>query len=241
MKVVSLLIVGAAGTSFEDIAHKENAEHDLTLTYTGPDGTPRRMRTYSEPRAQPVKHLQGEADDLINIAKTAWNFIENSKPVVDLQANYGNAIPKGVDFQDLNFDKQESFDPNGPDGDNPDGTHHYVWTATFGNTRCELEFRNAWLAHGHRKGHDSSKEMFIDQATQVISQAYAKAGNKLQASVQVLGPTNVGEDGKVNAELTLQIAIDCNGVHGYHTFRIFGDGTSSVLQDEFLLDDAVAV
>lgn len=245
MKVVSLLIVGAASTSFEESAHNNtvNADEDLTLTYIGPDGIPRRMRTYREPRAQPVKPLQGDDDILVNIAKTAWTLIDHSEPAVDLHSNYASATPKGVAFSDLNFDHGFSYGPNPSDPEYPEGTHHFVWTATLGNVRCELEFRNAWYAHGHRKNYDSSKEMYIDQATQIVKQAYADPGNKpgLEASVQVLGPTNVGQDGTVNAELTLEIAMSCGSVHGYHTYSIFGDGTESVVQDEFLLDDAVVV
>merc|ERR1712005_86087 len=114
-----------------------------------------------------------------------------------------NAVPKGVAFDRLHFDKTFSYDPSGPDGDHPDGTHHYEWT-DVGVKVCELEFRNAWLAHGYRTGHDKSKEKYIDQASQVVTKAHANAFNKLEADVTVSGPSNVAKVG-VNAELTLHI------------------------------------
>jgi len=216
------------------------SEHHLTMTYTGPDGIPKKMRTYSAPPPPLAQRVQGDVDDILNTAQSAWDFVKDNQPVVNLQAkNYARAVPKGYDWSQLTFEKSPHLEPKGKSSDYPDGSHHLKW---FGNTNklvCELEFRNHWYAKGHRNGH--SNEQYIDQATQIVSKAHAGLTNKLEASCSVSGPTNVGKDGKILAELTLQVSYHCSGVHGYQTFIVRGDGTFKNLSDEFLDDDAVAV
>lgn len=190
-----------------------------TLYYNGRPIIPR-----PEAALPPHRALRGDGNIIVNTGKFIWDIIKNDKPVTDLAGlgSYANGVPSDVDKNKISFDRSPTIEPSPHSDDGPqilDGHHWYKWLGGFGNTACEIQYRNSWLAHGTRSGH---KDGYIEQATQLIDVGYAQGISHLHGDVSVSDPANVGNN---VALLTFKLHLSCDNQQVYVNFLMRGDGT----------------
>jgi len=187
-----------------------------TVMYNGKPIAPR-----TTPMALPPhKALRGDADTIVNTGRFVWDVIQANKPVTNLAGlgNFASGVPKDISKGSLTFERNPHISEQ----------HHWTWTGGFGNTACEIKYRNYWIAHGTRSGH---KDGYLDQATQLVDYGHAGGVSKLTGDCTVGGPTNVGN--RV-AELTFKLHLKCDNMDLFKNYIVRGDGTFKDLDAEFV-------
>lgn len=152
-------------------------------------------------------------DQIINIGKQAWEFIQSNKAVVTSSTQYASALPRGSScWSDLsNWQRPRSE------------AYKATYINGFGMEIVNLEF-NLVYAYG---GQANNKGRYISNATIQYRKLDVFWGFKVNASVEVPQVLNVGSKDEPVAGLQMSIRWTVNGLNHLErtaSFFMYGDG-----------------
>jgi len=190
----------------------------------GPVESLHAVPTYLEgaPLAEPLppkKFKDIDIDQLIDIGKKVWEIIKAGKPVVDYKNDWAGAIPKGVDWMDLEGFKDMSYGPFG-----------WEFKNAVGATNVRFRWHFAYSCKGSYDGHGA----FLMNVGTAIEEIYAAWGFTVNVNATVDDkPTNYGTKIDPIAGLGVEVTIDVKTVLQSFTERcrvsIHGDCTAQIL------------
>ena len=158
----------------------------------------------------PVLHANKTSDDIdidkiIAIGKKIWEIIEAGKPVVDYKNDWAGAVPKDVDWMDLEGFKAANW-----------GTFGWTFKNTYGMTTVEFLWKFAWTCKGSYNGHGQ----FLMNVGTAIEKIYAAWGFtvNVQATVDQT-PVNYGTKVDPIAGLNIEVTMDVKTVLQSQTAR----------------------
>jgi len=195
----------------------------LTRPALGPIENPHAVPTYLEGTERP--HFEDPAlkdidiDDLIAIGKKVWEIIKEGQPVVDYKNDWAGAVPKGVDWMDLEGFKDMSYGPFG-----------WTFKNTFGTTNVDFKWHFAYACKGSYNGHGA----FLLNVGTGIEEIYAAWGYTVNVNATVdSNPTNYGTKVDPIAGLAVEVTMEVKTVLQSFTERcrvsIHGDCTATIL------------
>jgi len=160
-----------------------------------------------------------DIDKLIEIGKKIWDIIKAGKPVVDYKNDWAGAVPKDVDWMDLEGFKDMSFGPFG-----------WVFKNTFGVTNVNFKWHFAYACKGSYNGHGA----FLLNVGTAIEEIYAAWGYTVDVKATVdEHPTNYGTKIDPIAGLAVEVTMDVKTVLQSFTERcrvsIHGDCSAKIL------------
>jgi len=172
---------------------------------------------------EPVNSTKAEADidiaTIIAIGKAVWEFVKANAPVVNYKTDWAGAVPKGVDWMDLEGFKDAKWGPFG-----------WTFENLYGMTTVEFKWNFAWTCKGRYNGHGA----FIMNAGAAVEKIYAAWGFTVNANVDVdQTPTNYGTKVDPIAGLNIEVTLDVKTVIQSQTARcrvnIRGDCSGKVV------------
>lgn len=160
--------------------------------------TPKNLPALTDPillnlKSQPEVIVDGDIslDEIINLIKQVWQVIENNKPVVTVQYDYANAVPKGVDpssdlagFSNL---MSKSYDVNLVNG--------------FGQKVVELSYTLVHMYNGNVDG----KGRYLENVTVLPTKVNVLWGYNLNMAVKRITTVNTGTREDPIASLVMQL------------------------------------
>jgi hypothetical protein len=153
---------------------------------------------------------------IVNVSKTAWDVIKENQPVVDVDADYANAIPSVEDWWS-NMDGGR-----GPSWE----SFAYIVENAYGITTVDARFRLAWTHSARYKGGGA----FIPNATLWVDGLYVAWGYTLNVSVDVGNPEPRGDREAPVAYLPVTVNITSSTyvttVSKSYPFALLGTGTA---------------
>jgi len=221
----AIACVALAGTIPED--HFLTTSITLTTPTIGPIETPHAVPTSLDagikgnvalPPKQPLPE-DIDIDKLIEIGKKIWDIIKAGKPVVDYKNDWAGAVPKGVDWMDLEGFKDMSYGPFG-----------WVFKNAFGVANVKFSWHFAYSCKGSYNGHGA----FLLNVGTAIEEIYAAWGYTVNVKATVdANPTNYGTKIDPIAGLAVEVTMDVKTVLQSFTERcrvsIHGDCTAKIL------------
>jgi len=185
---------------------------------------PHAVPTYLEgtPKGEPLppKPLNDiDIDKIIEIGKQIWEIVKAGKPVVDYKNDWSGAVPKGVDWMDLEGFKDMSFGP-----------FAWVFKNTFGMTNVNFKWHFSYACKGSYNGHGA----FLMHVGTAIEEIYAAWGYTVDVKATVdATPTNYGTKVDPIAGLAVEVTMDVKTVLQSFTERcrvsIRGDCSAQIL------------
>lgn len=135
---------------------------------------------------------------IIAIGKEVWEIIKEGKPVVDYKIDYGGAIPKGVEWSDLEGFKSAKWGPFG-----------WTFKDVYGVETVRFKWNFGFNCKGSYQGHG----MFLTDVVTAVNEIYAAWGFTVNA-VATVGqkPTNYGTKIDPIAGLPIEVTIDVKTV-----------------------------
>ena len=135
---------------------------------------------------------------IIAIGKEVWEIIKEGKPVVDYKIDYGGAIPKGVEWSDLEGFKSAKWGPFG-----------WTFKDVYGIETVRFKWNFGFNCKGSYQGHG----MFLTDVVTAVNEIYAAWGFTVNA-VATVGqkPTNYGTKIDPIAGLPIEVTIDVKTV-----------------------------
>jgi len=166
-----------------------------------------------------VAHDDISIDDLIAVGKKVWEIIKEGQPVVDYQNDWAGAVPKGVDWMDLEGFQDMSYGP-------------FAWTFknVLGSTNVNFKWHFSYACKGSYNGHGA----FLLNVGTAIEEIYAAWGYTVNVNATVdSNPTNYGTKVDPIAGLAVEVTMDVKSVIQSFTERcrvsIHGDCTAVIL------------
>jgi len=146
-----------------------------------------------------------DIDKIIAIGKAIWQVIKEGEPVVDYKNDWAGAVPKGVDWMDLEGFKDAKWGPFG-----------WTFKNVYGMTTVEFLWKFAWTCKGSYQGHGQ----FLVNVGTAIEKIYAAWGFtvNVQATVDQT-PTNYGTKVDPIAGLNIEVTMDVKTVLQSQTAR----------------------
>jgi len=180
---------------------------------------PTRLEGVETPTFPAPVHDEISIDDIIAIGKKVWEIIKAGQPVVDYKNDWAGAVPKGVDWMDLEGFKDMSYGPFG-----------WTFKNTFGMTNVNFKYHFAYSCKGSYNGHGA----FLVNVGAGIEEIYAAWGYTVNVNCTVdSNPTNYGTKIDPIAGLTVEVTMDVKSVLQSFTERcrvsIHGDCTANIL------------
>lgn len=150
---------------------------------------------------------------IIAIGKAIWEIIEKGKPVVDYKLDWGGAVPKNVEWHDLEKFKHAKWGPFG-------------WT--FTNSLKKEIVRFKWNFGFNCKGSYNGHGMFLTDVVTAVSEIYAAWGFNVSAKA-IVGqtPTNYGTKIDPIAGLPVEVTINVKS-----TFQSFTERCTVVIKGD---------
>jgi hypothetical protein len=176
------------------------------IVWEGPMGTPKAPEV-------------GGIMTIVAIGKAAWNLVKDNKPVVDYNSDWAGAVPQEYyeDWTSLEGWKDKESD---------EFRFHYK---VAGDTVSELKWKFVWSYGGHDK---DGRGAYVLNAGAHLDNAYARAGQWIEADVKVHDPVNYGDTeqpiGGVDIEVKFKSTSNFNSATTTCTFTCKGDGSSKV-------------
>ncbi len=163
-----------------------------------------------------IRRLNGEdltLDQITNIGKDTWEFIQNNKPVINATTQYAHALPRGsACWDDLsNWQRPRSE------------VYKATYVNGFGMEVVNLEIKLLYTYGGQA----NNKGRYISNATLLYNKLDVTWGFKVDAAVEVPLVVNMGskEDPVAGMQLTLRWAIKgVNHLERTAGFFVYGDG-----------------
>ena len=142
---------------------------------------------------------------IIAIGKAVWEFVKANAPVVNYKTDWAGAVPKGVDWMDLENFKDQKWGPFG-----------WTFKNFYSMTVVDFQWKFAWTCKGSYNGHGQ----FIMNAGAAIEKIYAAWGYTVDAKVSVdQTPTNYGTKVDPIAGLNIEVSLDVKTVLQSQTVR----------------------
>lgn len=167
------------------------------------------------PKPIPSADPTGEftLDQIINIGKSIWTFLQDNKPVVTTKTFYAHALPRGLQcWDDLeNWQRPRSE------------VYRARYLNGFGFEVITLEFRLVYTYGGQV----NSVGRYITNATIQFGRLDVSWGFKVNADVEVPLVVNVGSKASPVAGMQISVrwrASGLNQVERTASFFLYGDG-----------------
>jgi len=196
----------------------------LTRPIVGPVEAAHAVPTYLEgtPRLDPLPakaYDDIDIDKIIEIGKQIWEIVKAGKPVVDYKNDWSGAVPKGVDWMDLEGFKDMTYGP-----------FAWVFKNTFGVVNVNFKWHFAYSCKGSYNGHGA----FLMHVGTAIEEIYAAWGYTVDVKATVDStPTNYGTKIDPIAGLAVEVTMDVKTVLQSFTERcrvsIRGDCSAQIL------------
>lgn len=159
--------------------------------------------------------LSVSADEIITVGKEAWQFIQDNKPVVNIQSDYTGAVPKSVsDWRQLAGWKNSEKGP-----------FTISWINGFNVETVKITFK--WS--GSYGGSLNNKGKYVTQAGPVIGSVDVSWGYTVDVHVNAFNPLNIGSSndpiGQIDVELTSRMSTVLKDVTNNCRVRFLGDGS----------------
>lgn len=144
-------------------------------------------------------------DQIINLGEKVWNFIEKSKPTLNITRAYANALPKGVKtseelegFTPLNYRSFRMYGKNG-----------------FGSTVYDVTYT---LVHRYG-GRYENQGAYVEHATVLPHKVSALWGYTVDAGVSNVGAVNVGTREKPVGSVVMECFFRASTILKVSEFR----------------------
>jgi len=220
--IAILALACAAFASFNDVVLRTTSI-TLTRPLIGAVEKPHANPTYLEgterPNFPPKVYDDIDIDQLIAIGKKVWEVIKAGEPVVDYKNDWAGAVPKDVDWMDLEGFKDMSYGP-------------FAWTFknTLGMTNVNFKWHFSYACKGSYNGHGA----FLLNVGTAIEEIYAAWGYTVNVNATVDDkPTNYGTKVDPIAGLAVEVTMEVKTVLQSFTERcrvsIHGDCTATIL------------
>ncbi len=155
-----------------------------------------------------------DIDQIINYGKMIWKFIKDNKPVVNVERNSANALPKGI---------KSSYELAGWKGI-VTKTYRMTYENLYGMNVIDFKFRVSSTYGGSYKG----QGQYVTNATIVPALVSVAWGYTFNATVAINDVLNVGsEKNPIGAiDISVRYSIDTVMKHNaeMYTFLVRGDG-----------------
>jgi hypothetical protein len=155
------------------------------------------------------------SDEIISVGKEAWQFIQDNKPVVNVQSDYTGAVPNSVtDWRKLSGWKNTEKGP-----------FTISWINGFNTETVKIDFKwaSSYGANLNNKG------KYVTQAGPVIGSVDVSWGYTVDVHVSAFNPLNVGTldnpVSQIDVELTSRISTVLKDVTNNCRVRFVGDGS----------------
>jgi len=170
---------------------------DLLLTnvkLTVPQGAP--VEYKRDAPVVPPKDI--DISTIIQIGKAVWEIIKEGKPVVDYKTDWAGAIPKGLQWNEL-----EGFT------DYKWGPFEWDFNNVVGMTNVKFHWNFAWSCKGSYNGHGA----FIMNAGAAVVEIYAAWGYTVDVTCTVdSNPVNYGTKVDPIAGLAVEVTLNVKSV-----------------------------
>lgn len=150
-----------------------------------------------------------EPDLIYNIAKWAWDIVENNKPSININYDYATAIPRVASWTDLSGWQQTTWGP-----------FWSKWVNGFGQTACELTWHFRWAYNGHI-GYWWPVGQYIGQASEDVIHAYASWGFSLTSTDHSDNPLNIGTVSNPIGQITMGAFTTCSSTSAADQYNVF--------------------
>lgn len=154
------------------------------------------------------------ADELVAVGKEVWKFVEDNKPVVNINTDYTGAVPKNVsNWRQLSGWKNTEKGP-----------YKISWINGFNTETVSINFK--WSdSYG---GSFNNKGKYVTQAGPVIGSIHVAWGYTVNVDVKAFNPINIGSEenpiGQIDVELTSRISTILRDSINNCRVRFLGDG-----------------
>jgi len=146
-----------------------------------------------------------DIDKIIAIGKQVWEIIKAGEPVVDYKNDWAGAVPKDVDWMDLEGFKDAKWGPFG-----------WTFKNLYGMTTVDFQWKFAWTCKGSYNGHGQ----FLVNVGTAIEKIYAAWGFTVNVKATVdQTPTNYGTKVDPIAGLNIEVTLDVKTVLQSQTAR----------------------
>jgi len=146
-----------------------------------------------------------DIDKLIAIGKAIWQIVKAGQPVVDYKSDWAGAVPKDVDWTDLEGFKDAHWGPFG-----------WTFKNVYGMTTVDFQWKFAWTCKGSYNGHGQ----FLVNVGTGIEKLYAAWGFTVDVKATVdQTPTNYGTKVDPIAGLNIEVTLDVKTVLQSQTAR----------------------
>lgn len=137
-------------------------------------------------------------DQLVTIGKLAWDIVEKGKPVVNLNTDWSAVIPKGVNFDDLEYFTDAKWTGFG-----------WVYKNMYGMENVRFKWDFVFACRGSYGG----KGAFLMHAGTAISELYSSWGYTVNVNVTVDNkPINYGSKIDPIAGMPIDVSISVKSV-----------------------------
>jgi len=139
-----------------------------------------------------------DIDKIIAIGKAIWEIIKANAPVVNYKTDWAGAVPKGVDWMELEGFKDVNWGPFG-----------WTFKNVYGATTAEFKWKFAWTCKGSYQGHGK----FLVNVGAAVEKIYAAWGFTVNVNANVdQTPTNYGTKVDPIAGLNIDVSIEVKTV-----------------------------
>lgn len=208
----------------EHVAAGNHIRNDVPEVIRGSNFTKQNLVKYFDLPLITPNHVSDRrilvgADEVIAIGKEVWTFMEENKPVMNLNTDYAGAVPNGVsDWTHLSGWKNALKGP-----------YTISWINGFNLETVHIDFKWASSYGGRYDG----VGQYITQAGPLVGKIDVSWGYTVDVSVRAFSPLNVGTKktpvSQIDIELTSRISNVLKDVTQNYHARFTGSGDIMIL------------
>eukprot|EP00178_Gracilaria_changii_P021629 TRINITY_DN64149_c0_g1_i1.p1 TRINITY_DN64149_c0_g1~~TRINITY_DN64149_c0_g1_i1.p1 ORF type:complete len:264 (+),score=40.53 TRINITY_DN64149_c0_g1_i1:48-794(+) len=162
--------------------------------------------------------VDGEIDPtvIINIAKKVWDFLKEGEPVMNIDEDYGDAVPKGIERWD------QMYGWSAPSSK----SYRHVWKDGFGREIFVITYRVMWTHEGKVEGSDG---LYVHQAQMVPAEVKVGWGWTVNAQCKVPEVLNTGTNDAPVGGIHLRLVYTLGSIMQKHHRQLdyFVEGNGS--------------